>query len=176
MFPYTSALGQRLAGRRFREGSEDGQGKAHVSAEHSPPGEDAWLPPADADARRAGDTRRAAPQGPEPPQRFRLIRSVRTPGIRKVFRDGQPVHGKRMVLFAAPGSGGFALVAGKKVGGAVERNRARRVLRAALREVAPRGMEGHDIVLVAREAIRGARTQDLIAEMTELLGRAGMRP
>jgi ribonuclease P protein component len=81
-----------------------------------------------------------------------------------------------MVLFAAPGSGGFALVAGKKVGGAVERNRARRVLRAALREVAPRGMEGHDIVLVAREAIRGARTQDLIAEMTELLARGGTRP
>src|SRR5919106_4313016 len=129
MFPYTSALGRRVAGRRFREGSDDGQGKAHVSAEHSPPGEDPWLPPADADARRAGDPRLAAPQGPEPPQRFRLIRSVRTPGIRKVFRDGQPVHGKRMVLFAAPGSGGFALVAGKKVGGAVERNRARRVLR-----------------------------------------------
>lgn len=90
--------------------------------------------------------------------------------------EGQPVHGKRVVLFVASGSGGFALVAGKKVGGAVERNRARRVLRAALREVAPRGMERHDIVLVAREAIRGARTQDLIAEMTELLGRAGVRP
>jgi ribonuclease P protein component len=80
-----------------------------------------------------------------------------------------------MVLFVAPGSGGFALVAGKKVGGAVERNRARRVLRAALREVAPRGPKGHDIVLVAREAIRGARTQDLIAEMTELLEREETR-
>ena len=75
-----------------------------------------------------------------------------------------------MVLFVAPGSGEFALVAGKKVGGAV-RNRARRVLRAAIREVAPRGVEGHDVVLVAREAIRGARTQDLITEMTELLQR-----
>lgn len=75
----------------------------------------------------------------------------------------------------APGSGGYALVAGKKVGGAVQRNRARRILRAALREVAPRGMDGHDIVLVAREGIRGARTQDLITEMTELLGREESR-
>jgi ribonuclease P protein component len=58
----------------------------------------------------------------------------------------------------------------------VERNRARRILRAALRELAPRGIEGHDIVLVAREGIRGARTQDLIAEVTELLGRGGRRP
>jgi ribonuclease P protein component len=81
-----------------------------------------------------------------------------------------------MVLFVAPGSGEFALVAGKKVGGAVQRNRARRVLRAAIREVAPRGVEGHDVVLVAREAIRDARTQDLITEMTELLRRGGTTP
>jgi ribonuclease P protein component len=81
-----------------------------------------------------------------------------------------------MVLFVAPGSGEFALVAGKKIGGAVQRNRARRVLRAAIREVAPRGVEGHDVVLVAREAIRGARTQDLITEMTELLRRGGTPP
>jgi ribonuclease P protein component len=81
-----------------------------------------------------------------------------------------------MVLFVAPGSGEFALVAGKKIGGAVQRNRARRVLRAAIREVAPRGVEGHDVVLVAREAIRDARTQDLITEMTELLRRGGTTP
>jgi ribonuclease P protein component len=85
------------------------------------------------------------------------------------------VRGERVILLVAPGSGGYALVAGKKVGGAVQRNRARRILRAALREVAPRGMDGHDIVLVAREGIRGARTQDLITEMTELFGREESR-
>ena len=81
---------------------------------------------------------------------------MRTPAIQRVFRDAEPVHGKRVVLFVAPGSGEFALVAGKKIGGAVQRNRARRVLRAAIREVAPRGVAGHDVVLVAREAIRDA--------------------
>lgn len=101
-------------------------------------------------------------------------RTVRTRAIQRVFHDAEPVHGKRVVLFVAPGSGEFALVAGKKIGGAVQRNRARRVLRAAIREVAPRGVEGHDVVLVAREAIRDARTQDLITEMTELLQRGGM--
>jgi ribonuclease P protein component len=101
---------------------------------------------------------------------------VRTPAIQRVFRDGRPVHGKRVVLFVGPGSGGAALVAGKKIGGAVQRNRARRVLRAALREVAPRGVEGRDVVVVARESIRDARTQDLIEEMTELLERREMRP
>lgn len=95
---------------------------------------------------------------------------MRAAAIRRVYREGRPVRGKRVVLLVAPGSGDFAPVAGKKVGGAVQRNRARRILRAAFREVAPRGVDGNDIVLVAREGIRGARTQDLIKEMTELLG------
>jgi ribonuclease P protein component len=78
-----------------------------------------------------------------------------------------------MLLFVAPGSGDVAFVVGRKIGGSVQRNRARRILRAALREVAPRGMPGHDVVLVAREEIRGARARDLMAEMGELLERGG---
>jgi ribonuclease P protein component len=61
------------------------------------------------------------------------------------------------------------VVATRRVGGAVERNRARRILRAAWREVASRLNGGYDIVLVARQGIRGAKTQDLVTEMTELL-------
>jgi ribonuclease P protein component len=68
----------------------------------------------------------------------------------------------------------MAAVAGRKIGGAVQRNRARRILRAAWREAALRGIEGVDVVLVARPAIRGARTQDLVAEIAELARRAGV--
>lgn len=174
MFPYTSPSAGGVAGLPSAKESEDDQGKAHVPAEHAPSCEDARLPSADADPCRPVDPRRSPTQGPQPPQRLRLTATVRTRAIQRVFHDAEPVHGKRVVLFVAPGSGEFALVAGKKIGGAVQRNRARRVLRAAIREVAPRGVEGHDVVLVAREAIRDARTQDLITEMTELLQRAGM--
>ena len=58
------------------------------------------------------------------------------------------------------------------MGGAVERNRARRILRAAWREAAPQAGNDNDIILVAREAIVGAKTQDLVADMTELLRRS----
>ncbi len=75
-------------------------------------------------------------------------------------------------MFLAPGSGRVAFVAGRRVGGAVLRNRARRVLRAAWRELAPRVREGFDVALVARGTIRGAKTQDLVAEVDELLSRA----
>lgn len=61
------------------------------------------------------------------------------------------------------------MIAARRIGGAVERNRARRVLRTAWREVEPELGEGFDVVLVAREAIRSARTQDLVAEMREIL-------
>ena len=98
---------------------------------------------------------------------------MRTTAVQRVFRDGRPVHGKRVVLFVAPGTGGVALVAGRKIGGAVRRNRARRILREALRTVAPDGVGEHDVVVVAREGIRDARTQDLTGEMRELLERGG---
>lgn len=77
-----------------------------------------------------------------------------------------------MVVLVAPGLGNVGFVAGRRVGGAVIRNRARRILRAAWRQVAPRVLEGYDFALVARETIRGAKTQDVVAEMTELLVRA----
>lgn len=75
-------------------------------------------------------------------------------------------------MFLAPGTGRAAFVAGRKVGGAVQRNRARRILRAAWSEVVPGIADGYDAVLVARPAIRRAKTQDLVAEMTELLPEA----
>jgi len=74
-----------------------------------------------------------------------------------------------VVLFLAPGSGDWAVVATRRVGGAVERNRAKRILREAWRQVSPQVRADRDTVLVAREAIRGATTQDLVSEMTELL-------
>ena len=77
-----------------------------------------------------------------------------------------------MVVFVAPGTGSVAFVAGRRIGGAVLRNRARRILRAAWREVEDKVEDGYDVVVVARAAIVGARSQDLVAEVEELLSRA----
>ena len=77
-----------------------------------------------------------------------------------------------MVVFVAPGTGSAAFVAGRRIGGAVLRNRARRILRAAWRVLEDKVEDGYDVVVVARAAIVGARTQDLVAEVDELLSRA----
>ena len=55
----------------------------------------------------------------------------------------------------------------------MQRNRARRILRAAWAEVGPLAAE-HDAVLVARAAIDGASSRELVDEMTALVtGTAG---
>lgn len=77
-----------------------------------------------------------------------------------------------MIVFVVPGSGTVAFVAGRRVGGAVDRNRARRILRAAWREVAPKVGDGYDIALVARAGILETRTHELVTEVAELLARA----
>ena len=77
-------------------------------------------------------------------------------------------------MFVLPGTGSVAFVAGRRVGGAVSRNRARRILRAAWRELESRVVEGFDVVLVARASIAGARSDELVAEVEQVLLRAGM--
>ena len=77
-----------------------------------------------------------------------------------------------MVVFVLPGTGSVAFVAGRRVGGAVFRNRARRILRAVWRELASRVVDGYDIVLVARASIADARSNELVAEVEGVLLRA----
>ena len=87
-----------------------------------------------------------------------VARLTRRPEFQRVSRLGRRAALPGLVLQALrrPGDGDGAairlgLTASKKVGGAVERNRARRRLRALAREVLPAmGAPGHDYVIVAR--------------------------
>lgn len=78
-----------------------------------------------------------------------------------------------MVVYVRPceGPSRAAWVAGRKVGGAVRRNRARRLLREAWRTLAPGIGNGWELVLVARRDIDGAKAENVIQEVEELLRR-----
>src|ERR671923_239558 len=93
----------------------------------------------------------------------------RRSSVGRVMSSGRAVRGNRMVVFVATGS--VAFVAGRRIGRAVVRNRARRIMRAAWRVLARGPRNDVDIAFVARGAIRGAKTQDLVDEMRELLAR-----
>jgi ribonuclease P protein component len=81
-----------------------------------------------------------------------------------------------VVLYVAPGSGNprAAWVAGKRVGGAVARNRARRLFRETWRSLAPQVREGNDLVFVARGPFGGIRAPELIEEVENPLRGAGV--
>lgn len=67
----------------------------------------------------------------------------------------------------------FAFVAGKGVGGAVQRNRAKRRLRGAVQSLLPRIEPGWDIVVIARAPLLTADWPAVIDTGLRLLRRAG---
>ena len=80
-----------------------------------------------------------------------------------------------MGVYVVPGGSltRAAFVCGRRVGGAVARNRGRRLLREAWRSVAARA-EGFDVVFVARPEIQGAKTPEVIVDMDRALLAAGV--
>lgn len=62
----------------------------------------------------------------------------------------------------------------KKIGNAVRRNRARRIIREAFRQLAPKLSGNFDFVFVARGKTPFLKTQDVKRKMAEALRQAGV--
>ena len=68
----------------------------------------------------------------------------------------------------------FGITAGKKIGKAVLRNRSRRIIREAFREVAPRIRPGYDLVFVARTRTPFVKSYEILRSMKKELKEAGV--
>jgi ribonuclease P protein component len=68
----------------------------------------------------------------------------------------------------------FGLSTGRKLGGAVVRNRVRRRIREALRVMAPSFRPGWDVLIIARPPVIAADYQSLAGALHSLLRRGGV--
>lgn len=95
--------------------------------------------------------------------------------FRLVYKHGRFEVGRLCVMYRMPVSGQLTrigFVTGKKVGGAVQRNRARRLMKEVYRLHQHELKEGYHIVLVGREPLSRAVYSEAEKEILKLLERS----
>lgn len=105
-------------------------------------------------------------------RKFRLTKST---DFKRVRRYGKSYAHPLIVLIALPNEvegTHFGVAAGRAVGQAVQRNRAKRLIRAALQPYLERVSPGWDVVLLARKPMTAATFQQTRTALEALLNRA----
>jgi len=107
-------------------------------------------------------------------RKFRLTRST---DFKRVRRFGKSYAHPLVVLIVQPSDQPkicVGVAAGKTVGVAVRRNRAKRLLRAAMQRLLPDIAAGSDILLIARQPLPASTLDETRAALQSLLRRAGL--
>jgi ribonuclease P protein component len=105
-------------------------------------------------------------------RKFRLTRST---DFERVRRFGKSYAHPFIVLIALPNEmsySRFGVGAGRSIGNAVQRNRAKRVLRETIRPLIPNISAGWDMVFLARRPMADARFSEISFVITSLLHQA----
>ena len=97
--------------------------------------------------------------------------------FRRAYGRGKSFAAPALVTYVVKNRVGYCrygITTGKKIGNAVERNRSRRVIRAAFMQLASSVSGGYDIVFVARSKTKYVKSTAVLKVMTEHLCSAGV--
>lgn len=107
-------------------------------------------------------------------RQFRLTRSEE---FERVRRSGKSYSHPLLVLVVHPNEDAgvrVGVAAGRTVGSAVKRNRAKRLMRAAMRPLLASLASGWDLILIARPALASASLAETRQALWTVLRRAGL--
>ncbi len=96
--------------------------------------------------------------------------------FKRLYQKGQSLVAPCLVCYIKKNSMGevrLGLTVSKKIGGSVERNRAKRVMRVAARAAVSEGLQGADMLLVARGKTPFVKSTRVEKELLSLLKGAG---
>jgi ribonuclease P protein component len=141
--------------------------EAHVPTEHPPPGEDARVSGADEHKKRSAGAQTAPGERPKAPDRQQRIthlprfrpheRIRRRAEFQEVYERGARIRGRYATVFVLANHrevGRLGIAATKKLGGAVQRNRAKRLIREVFRR--NNIASGFDVVVVPKREMLDA--------------------
>ena len=97
--------------------------------------------------------------------------------FRRLYYRGKSTSGSALVTYAMKTRGGalrYGITTSKKIGNAVERNRSRRVIRAAFSSLEGRITGSWDFVFVARTKTSKVKMQTVLKQMEKQLEELGV--
>ncbi len=108
---------------------------------------------------------------------MKIIKLKENRDFRRAYNRGKSFVTPAFVVYINKNREGavrLGITAGKKIGKAVKRNRAKRVITAAFRFMLPQIKEGYDFVIVARTRILSFKSTDVLNLLNKALLAAGV--